>query len=280
LRAGDSARSGLACTIFAPAPAITAGDRLRCPLVQERRRPQSRRLLNFSPSHSHHQHPSTSITNPRHLHKPTSTHIQKPRQTTQITRNGTQGRFRTSKHRKHTRFDAISRAHPADSHRRRLPPPPARPRLARPLLRRRRLARRPPPSLATRRSAPRPARRPTPPTSTRSSSRSTPTPVSPTVPCPSSTQVNVLNFRLCFLLGSTSSTRHITTTLSHNDEGRGFNGRCAQMNANHTGCYVLGFSTHHGALFSSPIFSFSLLYHGYCCRDGQEGKARPLLAVQ
>lgn len=53
-RAGDSARSGLACTSFAPAPAITAGDRLRCPLVQERRRPQSRRLLNFSPSHSHH----------------------------------------------------------------------------------------------------------------------------------------------------------------------------------------------------------------------------------
>ena len=107
-RAGDSARSGLACTSFAPAPAITAGDRLRCPLVQERRRPQSRRLLNFPPSHSHHQHPSTSITNSRHFHNPTSNQIQKPRQTTQITRNGTQGRFRTSKYRKHVFLRDIS----------------------------------------------------------------------------------------------------------------------------------------------------------------------------
>lgn len=97
---------------------------------------------------------------------------------------------------------------------RRLPPPAARPRLERLPRRRRRLARRPLLPLATRRSAPSPGRRPIPRTSTRvsfatmlaslgcaqhlrtffvqngsdasqCSSRSTPTLVFPTVPCPS-----------------------------------------------------------------------------------------------
>ena len=186
----DSAQCGLAWASFAPVARNHSCSRLRCPLVQERRRAPnlvaSDLLLLPQP---HHQHPSTFITSSYHLHHPPLTHIQKPRQTTQISRNGSQAGTGAQNTPSPTRFDAISFAHSTDSHFRRLPPPPARPRLARLPLRRRRLARRQQRSLQrapmTRRSARRSARRLTPPTSTRSSSRSTPTLVSPTVPCPS-----------------------------------------------------------------------------------------------
>lgn len=83
-RAGDSADSGLACTSFAPAPAITAGSRLRCPLVQERRRPRISSPLNFFPSHTHitsiHPRPSTThATFTTHFQTSSKNRVKRPK---------------------------------------------------------------------------------------------------------------------------------------------------------------------------------------------------------
>lgn len=104
----DSARLGLARDQLRACARNHSSSRLRCPLVQERRRPRFLVASDFFSSHIH-------ITSIHRLSSPARPRLITTTQTTpknphQIHRNGTQGRIRTQTPPKHALLRDIYRA--------------------------------------------------------------------------------------------------------------------------------------------------------------------------